>query len=137
MVVILHRNWTQIKHLSLDRCGINDDSIDALLKVEWPNLAILLLNNNKLSCIGINKMVQKQWKQLNYLVLCTQHLNIAYNGIQQQGMLALSKSNNMNKMKKLWLGNICCILSRQQHQYVAFKVNILMQAKLLDLVELM
>ena len=55
--VILDRNWTNIKSLSLDLCKITDDSIDTLLKVEWPNLTHLELSGNELSDTGVKKIL--------------------------------------------------------------------------------
>lgn len=55
--VILHRNWTHIKILGLDLCKITNDSIDTLLKVEWPNLTQLWLGDNILSDAGVKKML--------------------------------------------------------------------------------
>lgn len=79
--VILHRNWTNIKTLNLDGCKITDDTIDTLLKVEWPNLIHLWLNDNQLSDTGVKKILQNLWKQLTDLSLCIQYLNIDQNKI--------------------------------------------------------
>ena len=53
--VILQKDWTHIKRLYLWNCSITDDSIDTLLKVEWPNLTHLWLGENELSDAGVKK----------------------------------------------------------------------------------
>ena len=60
--VILYRKWTHIKTLDLNNCKITDDSIDPLLKVEWPNLNDLKLNGNELGDAAVKKILYKKWK---------------------------------------------------------------------------
>ena len=45
----MHEDWRQIKQLYLSSCNINDDNVDILLNLEWPNLAQLTLTENKLT----------------------------------------------------------------------------------------
>lgn len=68
--VVLHQVWTQIKQLDLSNCKIINDSINALLKVEWINVTLLWLNNNQIGDLGIIKILNKKWK-LNILQLYT------------------------------------------------------------------
>ena len=58
-VVILYQGWTHIKQLYLMRCRITYESIDSLLKVEWPNLTELILRDNYLGDAAVNKILQK------------------------------------------------------------------------------
>ena len=44
--IILYQDWSQIKILYLHGCKINEDSIDNLLKVDWPNLTELRMSLN-------------------------------------------------------------------------------------------
>lgn len=57
-VVILHQDWTHIQLLYLSCCRINHQSIDGLLKVEWPNLTMLWLRKNELDDVGVKKILQ-------------------------------------------------------------------------------
>ena len=60
--VILHQDWTHIKLLYLVFCKLNDDRIDTLLKLDWPNVYNLGLMDNQLTHIGVKKIMGKQWK---------------------------------------------------------------------------
>ena len=57
--VIMHGDWTHIKRLDLGRCKITDNSINNILKLEWPNLTHLKLSGNELSDLGVKKILQK------------------------------------------------------------------------------
>lgn len=79
--IILYQGWTHIKILNLGNCKICDDSIDALLRVEWPNLTDLTMNQNDIGDTGVKKILQKYWKELTFLDLCTKDLVIVHNSI--------------------------------------------------------
>ena len=79
--IILYQDWTHIKILNLGNCKITCDSIDALLKVEWPNLTDLMMNQNDIGDTGVKKILQKYWKELTFLDLCTKDLVIVHNNI--------------------------------------------------------
>ena len=55
--VILHQNWDYIRILDFYNCQITDESIDTLLKVEWPNLTQLHLSKNEISDAGVKKIL--------------------------------------------------------------------------------
>ena len=60
--IILHQDWTHIKLIYLIFCKVDDDNIDTLLKVDWPNVENLGLMGNQLIHIGVKKLMEKQWK---------------------------------------------------------------------------
>lgn len=75
--IILYKDWTMINALYLKNNDINDNSLDALLQLEWPRLSSLYLcnffcevGNNSITENGVRKIVNKEWQWLNYLHLC-------------------------------------------------------------------
>lgn len=55
----MHGDWGQIKQIYLYSCNINDDNIDILINLEWPNLTQLSLIDNKLTDTGVKKVIHK------------------------------------------------------------------------------